>query len=141
VNINQCSAGVVVIRYFDKGCRYLLLRAYHYWDFPKGLVQPGEGPLVAACREVKEEAGLTELEFCWGYAYYETAPYRRGKVARYYLALAPTGEVFLPISSELGRPEHHEFRWVSYWEGCQLLGDRVREVLAWARQLSGCLSL
>ncbi|WP_041354755.1 bis(5'-nucleosyl)-tetraphosphatase [Nitrosococcus halophilus] len=138
MKIKQHSAGVVVIRKTDGGCRYLLLRAYHYWDFPKGLVQPGEEPLTAACREVEEETGLTQLEFCWGYEHYETPPYGRGKVAHYYLALAPKGKVSLPVSPELGRPEHHEFRWVTYQEGSQLLGSRLREVLDWARQISGC---
>ncbi|QBQ55665.1 NUDIX domain-containing protein [Nitrosococcus wardiae] len=138
MKIKQHSAGVVVIRKTDEGCRYLLLRAYHYWDFPKGLVRPGEEPLVAACREVEEETGLTQLEFWWGYEHYETVPYGRGKVARYYLALAPKGKVSLPVSLELGRPEHHEFRWVSYQEGFRLLGERLRQVLAWARQISGC---
>ncbi len=30
------SAGVIIVRYFDAGWRYLLLRVYDYWDFPKG---------------------------------------------------------------------------------------------------------
>jgi hypothetical protein len=30
------SAGVVIVRQADKGWRVLLLRAYNYWDFPKG---------------------------------------------------------------------------------------------------------
>ena len=42
-------------------------------------------------------------------------PYARQKVARYYLG-EPSGEDVLPISPELGRPEHHEFRWVSFDE-------------------------
>lgn len=138
MKIKQRSAGVVVIRKANEDCRYLLLRAYHYWDFPKGVVQPGERPVEAARREVREETGLTELDFCWGYECYETLPYGRGKVAYYYLALALEGDVSLGISPELGRPEHHEFRWVTYQEGYPLLGERVRKVLDWARQVSGC---
>ncbi len=51
------SAGVVVVRQFDDGWRVLLLRAYNYWDFPKGIVEPGEDPLTTARREVREETG------------------------------------------------------------------------------------
>ena len=35
--------------------RVLLLRVYNYWDCPKGVVEPGEDPLAAARREVREE--------------------------------------------------------------------------------------
>ncbi|MBI5783590.1 MAG: NUDIX domain-containing protein, partial [Gammaproteobacteria bacterium] len=41
------SAGVVIIRRFDDKYRYLLLRVRDYWDFPKGMVDPGEDPLAA----------------------------------------------------------------------------------------------
>ncbi|HHQ41444.1 MAG TPA: NUDIX hydrolase, partial [Chromatiales bacterium] len=71
-------------------------------------------------------------------AYTETPPYGRGKVARYYVAEAPEGEPRLPVSPELGRPEHDEFRWVTYDEARALLNDRVRAVLDWAHALTGC---
>ncbi len=132
------SAGVVVVRRGADVCRYLLLRVWRYWDFPKGLVEPGEPPLEAARREVAEETGLTRLEFRWGEVWRETPPYGRGKVARYYVAEAPEGEVRLPASPELGRPEHDEFRWVTYDEARALLNERVRAILDWAHTLTGC---
>ena len=76
------SAGVVIVRPGQHGCAFLLLRAYSYWDFPKGLVEAGEMPFDAARREVAEETGITQLQFRWQQDYYETAPYGRGKVAR-----------------------------------------------------------
>lgn len=127
------SAGVVVVRGQAPKPRYLLLRAFRYWDFPKGRVEPGEQPLQAARREVEEEAGLRELVFTWGYDFRETPPYGRGKVARYYLAEAPTGEVSLPVNPALGRPEHHEFRWLDYAAARALLNPRLQAVLQWAR--------
>jgi bis(5'-nucleosidyl)-tetraphosphatase len=126
------SAGIVVVRRFDAGWRYLLLRCFNYWDFPKGELEPGEDPLATACREVREETGLDKLEFHWGLGFTDTPPYGRGKVASYYLAECPTGDVRLPVSPELGAPEHHEFRWVSFEEGCGLVNERIRAVLHWA---------
>lgn len=116
--------------------RYLLLRAYNYWDFPKGLVEPGEDPLRAARRELEEETGIRGIDFAWGQGFYETKPYGRGKVARYYVALAHEHEVRLLPSAELGRPEHHEFRWVGYRDGLDLLSERLRPVLEWAHGVS-----
>lgn len=130
------SSGVVVARQTDSGWRYLLLRVYRYWDFPKGVVEAGEDPLVAACREVREETGIENLDFVWGHDYWETPPYGAGKVARYYLALTRESHVTLPVSAELGRAEHHEFRWVSYGEGMTLLGDRLQSVLRWAHSVT-----
>ncbi|MFW6346066.1 MAG: NUDIX domain-containing protein [Halomonas sp.] len=126
------SAGVIPVRFAERGRLYLLLRAFQYWDFPKGKVEPDEEPLAAARREVQEEAGITELYFRWGYGYYETGPYARGKVARYYLAETPTRKVALGISPELGCPEHHEYRWMPPREAYRRVSPRVREVLDWA---------
>lgn len=130
----KLSAGVVIVRRFDDRYRYLLLRAGHYWDFSKGMVEPGEDPLAAAIREVQEETTLTGLDFRWGHAFTETAPYGNNKIARYYLAKSPAGEVFLPVSEELGHPEHDEFRWLEYDAARGLLVPRVLAVLDWAEK-------
>ena len=131
------SAGVVVVRYFEGAPKFLLLRAYGYWDFPKGMVDAGEEPLAAAIREVEEETGLTKLDFRWGEVFRETEPYgSKNKVARYYLAESPDGNVHLPVSAELGHPEHDEFRWMSYDEAKELLVPRVRAILDWANKIS-----
>jgi len=129
------SAGAVVVRPADDGWRCLVLRAYRNWDFPKGLVEPGEEPLAAALREVREETSLGSLELRWGDAFRETAPYARGKVARYYVAASVGGTVTLPLSPELGRPEHHEYRWTSFTEARRLLPPRLVPILDWARSL------
>lgn len=126
------SAGVVVVRRDAGGWRLLALRAYRNWDFPKGRVEPGEAPLAAAMRETAEEAGIDDLVFRWGEGYCETAPYNRGKVARYYLAETKQETITLPVSPELGRPEHDEWRWVSFEEAGRLVPPRLQPILAWA---------
>lgn len=128
------SAGVVVVRRDEAGWRLLVLCAWGNWDFPKGMVEPGEAPLDAAIRETAEEAGVNDLVFRWGEGYCETAPYRRGKIARYYLAETSQKSITLPISAELGHPEHDEWRWVSLDEARQLLPPRLQPVLAWAEK-------
>lgn len=125
------SAGIVIIRETEAGRRYLLLRAWNHWDFPKGKVEEGETPLEAARREVEEETTITELSFDWGERYRETGPYNRGKIARYYLARTETETVHLPVVEELGRPEHAEYRWVTLAEAWQLASPRVRQILRW----------
>ncbi|MFO7859140.1 MAG: NUDIX domain-containing protein, partial [Ectothiorhodospiraceae bacterium] len=58
MKVRTLSAGVVVVRREAQGWRCLLLRAYQYWDAPKGRVEAGETPLEAARREVREETGI-----------------------------------------------------------------------------------
>jgi 8-oxo-dGTP pyrophosphatase MutT (NUDIX family) len=123
--VRRLSAGAVVVRREFRSYRFLLLRAYRNWDFPKGAVERGEDPVATACREVFEEAGIEDLEFRWGLAYRETGPYMKNKIARYYLA--ETHQPSVRISHE-----HHEARWVSYPEARRLLPPRVIPVLEWA---------
>jgi len=133
----KLSCGIVIARQIDDGWLTLLLRAYHNWDFPKGLCEEGEQPLAAAKREVLEETGITELQFEWGDRLIETGPYNKGKVARYYLAQTGQAEVEMGISPDLGRPEHNEYRWVSFDAAYDLSAPRVRQVVVWARQIIG----
>lgn len=124
----------MVFRRTARGPRLLVLRAYANWDFPKGLVEPGEDEFHAARREVFEETGLAEVDFPFGDEHRETLPYADNKVARYYLAETETEGISLPVSAELGRPEHDEWRWVSFDDAEDLLPPRLAIVLDWARQ-------
>ena len=127
------SAGVVPLRRTRTGWRMLVLRAYKNWDFPKGRVEPGEEPIDAARREAIEETGITDLDFAFGESFRETVPYAGGKIARYYLAATREEDIRLPISHELGRPEHHEWRWVSTNDAEDLLPPRLAPILDWVR--------
>jgi 8-oxo-dGTP pyrophosphatase MutT (NUDIX family) len=109
-----------------------MLRAYRNWDFPKGRVEPGEDPLAAARREVREETLIEDLEFKWGDVHRETGPYGNRKIARYYLAATRTQKIVLPVSPELGRPEHNEWRWVDLEAALSLASPRLQPVVRWA---------
>src|SRR5580698_8643001 len=106
----RLSAGVVIVSVVNRKLKFLLLRAYRNWDFPKGLVEAGEDPINAALREVREETTLDDISFDWGAVFIETGPYNKGKIARYYIARSKAEHIELPINPEIGMPEHHEAR-------------------------------
>jgi len=131
------SCGIVLARKTEQGWCTLMLRAFHHWDFPKGVREQGEEPIKAAQREVREETGVAALAFDWGERYFETGPYSRGKVARYYIASTETEVVEMGLSPETGEPEHHEWRWVTFDEAYDLGSPRVRQIVQWSRQIIG----
>jgi len=137
MNESRLSCGVVIARQTDAGWVTLMLRAFHHWDFPKGIRERGEEAMEAAVREVGEETGITEMSFEWGDRFFETGPYSRGKIARYFIATTMQKDVEMGISPETGEPEHHEWRWVSFDEAFDLGSPRVREIVQWARQIIG----
>jgi bis(5'-nucleosidyl)-tetraphosphatase len=128
----RLSAGVVVVSLVERKLKFLLLRAYRNWDFPKGLVDPGESPIDAALREVREETTLDDISFDWGLVYMETGPYNKGKIARYYIARSKEQQIMLPISPELGKPEHQEARWVSFDKALDMVTARLQPVVRWS---------
>jgi 8-oxo-dGTP pyrophosphatase MutT (NUDIX family) len=128
----RLSSGVVVVTLAQRKLKYLLLRAYRNWDFPKGLVEAGEAPIDAALREVREETTLDDLSFDWGLAFMDTGPYNKGKISRYYIARSKRSEVLLPVNPELGRPEHHEARWVDFAKALTMVSPRLQPVVRWA---------
>lgn len=129
----KISAGIIPVKKTADGYLFLILRAYNYWDFPKGALKPAEVPLAGALREFTEETCLTKVEYLWGEVYLETEAYSRGKVARYYIAqVDPTEEVKLIPNPETGIIEHHEFCWVSYQEARDKFVPRLKKIIDWA---------
>ena len=130
------SAGIVITKRIGNAWKFLMLRAFQYWDFPKGEFENESMAREAAIREVFEETGIKEEELniipeiC-----YLTSPYgKHGKVAHYFFATTTANEnIVLPVSAELGKPEHDEYRWVTFQEAMELpLCDRIRNVLLYA---------
>jgi 8-oxo-dGTP pyrophosphatase MutT (NUDIX family) len=132
----RLSAGVVIVSLVDdRKLRFLLLRAYRNWDFPKGLVEPGEEPIDAAIREVREETTLDDISFDWGLMFMDTGPYNKGKISRYYIARSKETHITLPVNPELGVPEHHEARWVDYQRALDMVTPRLTPVVCWAYRI------
>jgi len=123
------SCGVVVVSVLERKLKFLLLRAYRNWDFPKGLVEPGEEPIDAA---VREETALDDISFDWGSVHIDTGPYNKGKIARYYIARSKEVRISLPINPELGFPEHQEARWVDVNKALAMVSPRLQPVVRWA---------
>jgi bis(5'-nucleosidyl)-tetraphosphatase len=133
--IKTQSAGIVIVRYEDNIPKILLMRAYSYWDFPKGGVEINENKLMAAIREVREESGIVNLDFRWGKVFYETEPYgKTRKVVSYFLAETTEKVIVMGINPDIGKPEHEEYRWVNFEEAYRLAGDRIKKVLLWAQE-------
>ena len=90
--ISEVSAGAIVY-YREEAALYILMIADRQgrWSFPKGLVQRGEAPPIAALREIAEETGVPgQIEAELGDSHYM---YRRGgalvnKTVHFYLVRA-----------------------------------------------------
>lgn len=133
MEMKTLSAGAVPVRFKKNLWEFLILRSFKYWDFPKGMVEENEDPWIGAIREVEEETGLTKLSTPWGKEYFETQPYGKGKVARYYLVKTDDEkEVTIVANPVTGIIEHHEYRWLTYEMARELLVPRVQEALDWA---------
>ena len=126
---SKVAAGVVVVHESDSGLRFLLLRAYRNWDLPKGLAEPGEQPFGAACREVEEETGITDLDFAWGKDSVEAAPYSGSKVARFYVGRTPSDRGVQSVNPVLARLNITS--WVQLDDALALVVPRLQIVLRW----------
>lgn len=128
------SAGIIVVRFENNEPKVLLMRAYNFWDCPKGGIEGEENKLEAAIREVKEESGITDLNFDWGKSYYETEPFGKNrKVVYYFVARTIQEEIIMGISPLLGKAEHEEYRWVSFEEAKNMTVERIQKALNWAQ--------
>ena len=122
------SAGAIVFKR-DKEPIYLLL---HYeakhWDFPKGNIEKGETDIETVKREIKEETGITDIEFIKGFKekiqyYYKFEGVLINKSVVFYLAKTLAKEVKLSF-------EHIDFVWLPYDEAMdRLTFKNAKEIL------------
>jgi ADP-ribose pyrophosphatase len=108
--------GAVAVVALDESDRVLLIKQYRHpirhrdWEIPAGLLDvAGEAPLLAAQRELAEEADLAATE--WNVlAEYVNSPGGSSEALRIYLArgVMPTGKAF----ARTGEEADIEVRWV-----------------------------
>lgn len=127
------SAGIIPVFKKNNHWMFLILRCFKYWDFPKGETDGDEELLAAANRELAEETGLSNPSLLIS-DFYETEPYSKNKVARYYLGEVLSQAVRLLPNPEDGLVEHHEYRWLPYEEARELLNPRLQAVIDWAQK-------
>ena len=110
------------------------------WDIPKGMQDPGESPLEAARRELREEAGLMFEAACFNDL--GSFVYRPEKRLHLFLVRAPVGllslahlscsSFFIDTTTGIETPEVDCFRWARRSE---------IEGLCWPRMGKRLLSL
>jgi len=135
--VDERSAGAVVF-YADSSHaepEYLLLNyTAGHWDFPKGNIEKGEVEKQAAAREIREETGISNVEFIEGFRMIIDYRYRRGrrliqKEVALYLARTKTRQVVLSH-------EHIGFAWKKYEDALEQLTYRnAKNLLSAARDV------
>ena len=126
------SAGMVVVNHDGERYRFLALRSFSTWDFPKALVEDGEDPLAVALRVTRETTGIEDLELNWGDEHRETVPDEDYSISRYYMAQSETMDVELRIPAGTGSEDDFELTWVTADEAEDVLPPRLGLVLDWA---------
>lgn len=132
--VDERSAGAIVFNLEGTEPEYLLL---HYtathWDFPKGNIEMGENEKQAATREIREETGITDVEFLEGFRMTIDYRYHHGrrlvqKEVVLFLARTRTRQVTLSH-------EHIGFAWKKFDDAMQQLTYRnAKNLLSAAKE-------
>ena len=113
--VDERSAGAVVFYSESDSAEpeFLLLNyTAGHWDFPKGNIEHGEQEIQAAIREIREETGISDVEFVDGFRMKIDYRYRHGRKLSHkevvlFLARARTKAVVLSH-------EHVGYVWKDY---------------------------
>jgi bis(5'-nucleosidyl)-tetraphosphatase len=106
------SAGGIIINRHNQVL--LINEGDGFWGFPRGRIESNEDTLAAAVREIKEETGLTNIDFIKELGSYQRHPVISGvedlgELKNTTLFLFRTNEV-IPTSNE----ENNECAWFSF---------------------------
>lgn len=119
------SCGAIVFIIENKKILYLILykkASENYresWDFPKGNVEAKESEQETAAREIKEETGITEINFLPNFKEKIKIFYRKNNklvLKEIIFLLAQTKQKQVKLSFE-----HNDYKWASYEEAFKLL--------------------
>lgn len=126
---HEKSCGIVAFRMDGKLRKYLILQYEEgHWDFPKGHVEAGEKEIDAALRELREETGIADPEFVFGFRerieyYYKREGKTMHKEVFFFLASTKAKEVKLSF-------EHVGYEWLPYEKALERLTyENARDVL------------
>ena len=122
--IDQISAGGAVIRKSGAAAEVVIVQIVPEmrWQLPKGIIDPGETPEIAAVREVREEAGVDAeiIEPVETISYWFTVD-RDGEATRIHKSV----HFFLMkfLGGDVADHDHEvaESRWVSVDEALRML--------------------
>ena len=118
----RASAGGIILN--PEGKVLLVRQHNNSWSFPKGGIEPNETPLMAARREIAEEAGITELTLLSELGSYERYSIAKDGVGEQTaLGLRPR-TLFLFSTHATPKPDNVEttdVRWVTTDEALELL--------------------
>ncbi|MEO5860243.1 MAG: NUDIX hydrolase [Pyrinomonadaceae bacterium] len=138
--VYQVSAGGVAYRFNEGKVEVVVIKTSSEgrWQLPKGIIDPGETPEIAALREVREEGGISceiierldVIEY-WFVASFDGAPKKRyHKKVHFYLMTYLNGDV---------KDHDHEVveaRWVAIGEAQRMLAfDSEKELIVMAKDL------
>ncbi len=130
----ESSRGAVIFR-MENECRLYLLMHYEsgHWEFVKGKIEKGEEDKDTVVREAREETGITDLNFIFGFREKIEYFYRReGRTIHkeVVLFLAET-----KIRDVIISPEHVGFEWMDYDTAiARLTFENARNVLKKAEE-------
>jgi 8-oxo-dGTP pyrophosphatase MutT (NUDIX family) len=118
------KAGAIPFRRSERGLEFLLVTTKKgNWIFPKGFVDPGETPEEAACKEVREEAGVVGDIVGDEIGSYEDS--RRGDVFKVVVFLLEYRDEIVPWEEAHKRDRN----WWTPREACSVISKKQRPVL------------